>query len=188
MREIPKEIIEKAGMGDMGAFEEIYKVFSPAVYTIALGITRNRQDAEEATQDVFVKIFRTLNSFKFRSSFGTWIYRIASNAAINIYNARARHRRRASGIDGLESIPDSKSENARDAIQRESAAIEVSALLKVLNPEQRSCIVLRELQGLGYSEIAETLRVPVNTVRSRLKRAREALVAHCRKGGLSHGL
>ncbi len=188
MRKIAKEIIEKAALGNMDAFEEIYKVLSSTVYTIALNITRNRQDAEEVTQDVFVKIFRKLPDFKFESSFGTWAYRIAMNTAINIYKTRARHRQKTVNFDEIGDVIDPGFNASKDALEKEGAGSKVAELLGHLSPEHRSCMVLRELEGLDYKEIAEVLRIPLNTVRSRIKRAREALVSHCREEGFRYGL
>lgn len=186
MREIAKDIIEKAAAGDIGAFEEVYKAFSSTVFTIAFGVTRDRQDAEEVTQDVFVKIFRRLRSFKFESSFGTWVYRIAVNTAINKYRSRANYKQKTVGLEAGGEIagPDI----AKDRFDRESAGSKVAELLGHLSPEHRSCMILRELEELDYKEIAGVLRIPLNTVRSRLKRAREALVGYCRKGGVRYGL
>jgi len=181
MREIAKDVIEKAALGDMAAFEEIYKSFSSTVYTIAFNITRNRQDAEEATQDVFVKIFRKLPDFKFESSFGTWVYRITMNTAINIYHSRTRHRQKTVNLDEIGDVTDPGFSASKDALDRESAGSKVADLLRRLTPEHRSCIVLRELEELDYKEIAEVLRIPLNTVRSRIKRAREAMAAYCRR-------
>lgn len=166
-----------AALGDMGAFGEIYKAFSSTVYTIAFNITRNRQDAEEATQDVFVKIYRKLGDFRFRSSFGTWVYRIAMNTAINIYHNRSNYRQKVSSFDEVGDAAIPASDTAKDELDRKIAESNVQKLLGHLSPEHRSCIILRELEGLDYKEIAGVLRVPLNTVRSRLKRAREALIA-----------
>ena len=188
MVDISKDIIMKSALGDVGAFEEIYRTFSSAVYNIALNITRNREDAEEAAQDAFVRVFKQLKSFKFESSFGTWVYRIAVNSAINIYNARARHRKRSAGLDEAGDIADPASGLARERLEKEGLDLKVAGLLEHLSPEQRSCIALRELEGLDYKEIAAALAIPLNTVRTRLKRARESLVAYCRKEGLAHGL
>lgn len=188
MREIGKDIIEKAAEGDMSAFEEIYRAFSSTVYTIAANVTRNNEDAEEVTQDVFVKVARKLPEFKFESSFGTWIYRITMNAAINAYKTRARQRQKTAAIDEVGDIADPGSGAARDEIDRQGAAAKIARLLGSLNQDQRACIVLREIEGLDYKEIAEVLKIPLNTVRTRIKRAREALVAHCKSEGLGYGL
>ena len=191
MREIAGEIIERAARGDMRAFEEVYKTFSPAVYTIAFNITHSRQDAEEAAQDVFVKIYKNLRYFKFESSFGTWVYRIAVNTAINIYKGRDRHRRNAVNFDEVGDVTDPQFSASKDAIERESAESKVASLLMCLSTEHRSCLILRELEGLDYKEMADVLKIPLNTVRSRLKRARKALVDYCRqisKEGFRYGM
>ena len=185
MRDIPKNIIEMAALGDRAAFEEIYKAFSSIIYTVAINITRNRQDAEEVTQDVFVKIYRGLKNFKFSSSFGTWVYRIAMNAAINMHRARSRRNTLTTLIEDINILPDVAQAGAKDAIERQDAKLKVAMMLEGLSTEHRSCIVLREIEGLDYKEIADVLGIPLNTVRSRLKRAREALVAMLQKGGLS---
>jgi RNA polymerase sigma-70 factor (ECF subfamily) len=188
MHEIARSTIEEAAEGDIGAFEEIYRAYSPAVYSIAFNITRNSHDAEEAAQDAFVRTFRNLKNFKFESSFGTWLYRVAVNSAINTYNSRARRKQEEAGLDEAACMTDAYDNCMKDEIERQSAKEKVKELLGHLSPDHRSCIVLREIEGLDYGQIADVLRVPINTVRSRLKRAREALVAMGRKEGLDHGL
>lgn len=188
MREIDIDIIQKAALGDTDALEEVYKTFSSTVYSIAVGITRNSQDAEEATQDAFVKIFRNMRSFKFDSSFGTWIYRIAVNAAINVYRARQRRAAPMTRIEDAGDIHDPRSDAPRERLRNQDTKSKVAEMLETLSPEHRSCIVLREIEGLDYKEMADILDIPLNTVRSRLKRAREALVAYCRKKEVRYGL
>jgi len=188
MREIAKDIIEKAADGDMAAFEEIYRTFSSSVYTIALGVTRNREDAEEATQDVFVRAFRNLKGFRFGSSFGTWIYRITMNVSLNTCRRRARRGAGSVSYDDFKNVLPAAPDTAGKGAEREDAAGRVAELLKNISPEHRSCIVLREIEGLDYKEMADVLAIPINTVRSRLKRAREALMAYCRKEGIGHAL
>ena len=189
MREIPKDIIEKAAIGDMNAFEEIYKAFSSIVYNVAFNITHDRLDAEEAAQDVFVKVFRKLKDFKFESSFGTWIYRIAVNTAITIYRSKAKHKQNVESFDEYPDLSVIKApDRTKDELEKESAKVKVAVMLEHLTPEHRSCIVLREIEGLDYQEMAQILQIPINTVRSRLKRAREALVACCGKREACHGL
>ncbi len=189
MRDMPRETIEKAALGDMDAFEEIYKAFSSIVYTVAFNITHDRQDAEEVTQNVFVKVFRALKSFNFESAFGTWIYRIAMNTAITLYRSRARYSQKTESFDETKcSVAGQESDQSKDVLDRQSAEAKVARLLEHLTPEHRSCIVLRELEGLDYKEIAAVLRIPINIVRSWLKRAREALVAYCSREGVRYGL
>jgi len=189
MREIDRETIDLAAGGNISAFEEIYKAFSSTVYTVALGVTRDSRDAEEVTQDVFIKVFRGLKRFNFGSSLGTWIYRITMNTSINSYRSGAK--RRAYGVVNYDeikdSIPDARNAS-KEEIERSHAADSVDRILKDLSPEYRACVVLREIEGLDYKEMAEVLRIPLNTVRSRLKRARAAMAACGQKEGLNHGL
>lgn len=185
MHDIAREAIEKAAHGDMHAFEDIYRSMSSAVYSIALGITRNRQDAEDAAQETFIRIFRNIKNFRFGSSFGTWVYRIAVNTAINKYHQRSRRAAVTLNIEDASGLPAPAGSEARAAIDKADANLKVAALLAGLSPEHRAVIIMREMEGLDYREIADTIGVPINTVRSRLKRAREAMVSAVGRGGRS---
>ncbi len=190
MEELSKDLIVRAGNGEEAAFEEIYKISSVFVYNTALRITGNIHDAQEVTQDVFIKAYKNLKSFAFRSSLKTWLYRITVNTAINAYNRTARDTNRRQDYDEtIDTV--SSPENIRESVMEKEEAGEqkkqVQELLAVLNPGQRACVVLRELQGLRYQEIAGVLNININTVRSRLKRAREAMVEYA-QGGMGHGM
>jgi RNA polymerase sigma-70 factor (ECF subfamily) len=181
MNEIALDILERASQGDIGAFEEVYKTASGFVYNVALRITRNSADAEETTQDVFMKIYHSLKDFQFRSAFKTWVYRITVNTAINHYRKSAREGKNRVDGDGIvETFADTHS-SAEGAMQSDNEA-QLNALLEMLSPQHRACVVLREIEGLSYQEMATSLKIPVNTVRSRLKRARQALLEAARKG------
>ncbi|OGW75676.1 MAG: hypothetical protein A2Z72_03105 [Omnitrophica bacterium RBG_13_46_9] len=181
MATISGDIITKAAAGDMKAFEEIYKKTSAFVYNVVSRIATNREDADEVTQDVFIKVYKNLGRFNFLSSFNTWVYRIAVNTAINYKKAAEKHTSKRDDYDlAIQSV--FTKEEARNNIDLESRKERVSALLSVLNPDQRACIVLREIEGLNYREIADTLKVNINTVRTRLKRARQSLLAFAEKG------
>ena len=176
MPDISKELVIKAADGDMEAFEEIYKAACSFVYNVALRVTNNRDDADEVTQDVFVKIFNNLKSFGLRSSFKTWAYRIAVNTAINHCKKRAGYERGKVEYDPA--VHDVQVQNeASQGFDKEESEKKIDLLLKMLDPDQRACIVLREIEGLDYRSIADTLNININTVRSRLKRAREKLLA-----------
>jgi RNA polymerase sigma-70 factor (ECF subfamily) len=181
MSDISSELIMKASQGDMRAFEDIYKATSGFVYNVVLRITNNRDDADEVTQDVFVKVHKNLKDFGFRSSFKTWVYRIAANTAINHCKHRALYADRTVEYDPAIHDAGRPSETNVN-VEKEQAAHIVEALLATLDPDQRACIVLREMQGLDYRAIAETLNININTVRSRLKRAREKLLMFGGKG------
>jgi RNA polymerase sigma-70 factor (ECF subfamily) len=186
MVDIPREVIELAKAGDLEAFQEIYKAATGFVYNVALRITNNRQEAEEVTQDVFLKVYRNLKDFEFRASLKTWIYRITANTALNAYKRISKVRNRTQGLESIENTVVFSGQADKDIIKHdEQKANEeaLSLLLGRLNADQRSCIVLREIEGLRYEEIARALKININTVRSRLKRAREAMAAFS-QGGL----
>lgn len=182
MQDIPREIIAAAAEGDTGAFEKIYRATADYVYTIALRIVGNGADAEEVTQDVFLKVHRKLGRFRFDSSLSTWIHRIAVNNAISAVRRISRRRARQVEFDDAVSRSDCHAAR-RESLERERNELRVRSMLEALNPDQRACIVLREMQGMRYQEIADTLGTNINTVRSRLKRARETLLARHGHGG-----
>ena len=182
MEDISKPIVDLAAGGDIEAFEKIYKAASAFVYTIALRIANNRDDAEDIMQEVFIKVYRNLAQFRFHSSFKTWVYRITVNTTVNACRAKSKElRRRDEEIEDITDIGQYPAQRGETISENKDNEKHISSLLKILNPDQRVCIVLREIEGLSYKEIAEVLKVKINTVRSRLKRAREVLFAY-RKG------
>lgn len=175
MQEISREILIRAAEGDIPAFELIYKATSGFVYNVAFRITGNHSDAEEVTQEVFLIVHRKLAGFRFQSSFKTWVYRITINCAINYAKKMTRDRQRT--VDRENALDLVIQENdVGQTIHREHHATMIQDLLKRLTPEQRACVVLRNLEGLSYQQMADSLQININTVRSRLKRAREALI------------
>lgn len=175
MQEIERELITKAGQGDMGAFREIYQRASGYVYTLAYRVVNRKHDAEEVTQDVFLKLHQSLGSFKFEASFKTWLYRIAVNTALN--HAKKRSRVTMREVEEVFEDPATVTQpDAAKAIEAGETERQLRKLLDQLNPDQRACIVLREIEGLDYKGISDSLGININTVRSRLKRARETLM------------
>ncbi len=182
MKDVPYELIQRAALGDMAAFEEIYRLTSGVVYAVCYGITHSRMDAQEAAQDVFVKVYDNLGKFVEGTSFGAWTYRITVNTAINYYNKSKRKRAREvycevalekAGTDG----------NVDGGLIVEDNRKKAAELLAGLSPEHRACMILREIEGLSYEEIAGSLEININTVKSRLKRAREALMKFAKERG-----
>jgi len=172
MVQVADEIVTKAQQGDLKAFEEIYRTLFGFVSNVAFRIVGRREDAEEVTQDVFMKIYHYLKDFRFQSSLKTWVYRITVNCALNYVKKEANKKRNVPYVDEVSSQPQEPS-----LANREYQEKLVNELLSTLNPEQRAVIVLRSMEGLSYEEIAQTLQIPINTVRSRIKRAREAMLA-----------
>jgi len=178
--DISRELILKAGSGDMAAFEEIYRLTSGFVYNVALGIARRHAEAEDITQEVFIKMYSALPEFEFRSSFKTWLYRITTNMAISQGRKSGRESDLAAKYKDHLEIEARQGPSAVPAVVNENEKI-ISELLSRLAEDQRACVVLRDMEGLSYDEIAGILNIPLNTVRSRLHRARETLLEFAKK-------
>jgi RNA polymerase sigma-70 factor (ECF subfamily) len=152
--------------GDRSAFQEIYGRYRDKVFATVYRIIGNHEEAADVTQDVFVKVYRDLSSFKFHSKFSTWLYRIAVNFSINKVNERERHGRAHQKI----ARDEERRREPRDVPQER-----IQATIQRLNPKLRTVVVLRYIQSLAYEEIAEVLELSVGTVKSRLHLAHNAL-------------
>ncbi len=182
MQNISEDILIRASKGDLASFEEIYKASAGFVYNVAFRIVNNREDAEEVTQEVFCTIYHKLKSFRFASSFKTWVYRVTANSAINFAKKAGKHRKKMVEYDEQLTAQTASPSDTRKEMDREHNARIIGGLLSAIDPDQRACVVLRNIEGLSYQEIAQTLRININTVRSRLKRAREKLLAFKKRG------
>lgn len=170
-----RRLLQKAQEGDRKAFEALVALHSRGVYNLALGYTGRHHDAEEIAQTVFVKVWKALPQFRGASAFSTWLYRLTLNACTDHYR-RERKRRGDLSLDDpdLAPIRDAAPSPEEIVIQREEEAILRKALAEL--PEQhRVILILREMDGLDYQEIAQVLELQVGTVKSRLARARRAL-------------
>ncbi len=165
-------LIDAAQSGDRFALDQLLRRYYDRVHAVCRRIAGTSRDADDACQEALIKIARALPRFDGRSSFGTWAYRIATNAALD--ELRKRHRR-----PGLHAVDDEPAEAADPRGQRtielvdERSALE--AALDTLSDELRSAVVLRDVADLDYQEIAEVLDVPIGTVKSRIARGRAAL-------------
>ena len=187
MNEPDVDLLNRVAEGNLEAFETLYRSWSGMVYAVAFRVLQSRFDAEEVTQDVFLKVHRSLRNFEGRSSFKTWVYRITMNTALSAVKRLAKDRNRRGDFEtALRSqaiAPD-----APKRLEQEEHEKKIQLLLAVLNPDQRACVILREIEGLNYQQIADVLDTKINTVRSRLKRARETLMARAEKGAMKHEL
>ncbi len=187
MHDISKDIVLQAARGDINAFEKIYTAMNSFVFNVAFRIAGNKEDAKEITQDVFIKMHKKLNSFMFRSSFKTWVYRITTNTAINALN---RVRKKADATISYHDDIKLKNQigSGDSAIRENPGSQTLERLLHGMDINQRACIVLRSIEGLSYKQISESLNVNINTVRTRIKRAREYMMKNLNKEGSSHEL
>ena len=176
------ELITKAAQGDEDAFAQLVDAHQSKVYGLTLRLTGSPEDAMELTQETFFNAWRGLPSFHQNSKFSTWLYRLATNASIDFL--RKEKRRRSLSISPLSTdedddqhisdIPDHRFTPQSEAERRELQEAVHRGLSK-LSDEHRQVLVLRELNGLTYGEIAHVLNIEEGTVKSRISRARVAL-------------
>jgi RNA polymerase sigma-70 factor, ECF subfamily len=175
-------LIERCTAGDEPACAELVATHQRMVYNLALHLLRDRDEALDLSQEVFLRVFRTLGSFRGQSALRTWIYRIVINQVRNRQRWwRRRHRDSQVSLDEhLQQYGDfeSKSDVLPDRLlASKETASRIWQALDQLPFDQRTALILREIDGLRYEEIAFSLGVAVGTVKSRLTRARQALRA-----------
>lgn len=165
-------LVEAAQRGDRDAFGQLVVRYQDRLFNTLLRIAGSQEDAADAVQDAFVQAYTKLDSFRGASQFYTWLYRIAMNIALS----RRRRRRLTASIDLAKEC---RGEEPADVARRPEEALlaneqveQVQAALGDLADDHRAIIVLREIEGCSYEEIAAMLELPVGTVRSRLFRAR----------------
>lgn len=186
-------LVALATKGDKDAYRQLVEKYQSKVMGLAFEVVRNREDAEDITQETFVKAFLSLGGFKGQSSFYTWLYRIAYNMSVDF--KRKLNRRggvhvefkdtlpkgsggRAEAESGQESLQDSlaaSAEGPQDALIRKETAAKLREVFKELSDEHRSVMTLREIDGLSYEEISDIMGIPKGTVMSRLHYARKTM-------------
>ena len=173
-------LVQQCAVGDEGACSELVAEHQRMVIQLAMNLLGDRDEALDLSQEVFLRVFRTIHRFRGQSSLRTWIYRIAVNQARNRHRFwRRRHRADQVSLDqhvaSHGDLPTGTSVTPERVLEQKELASRLQAALDRLPFDQRSVIVLREVDGLSYEEIAYSLGVAVGTVKSRLTRARRAL-------------
>ncbi len=176
-----EELVARARKGDRSAFAHLVDRHRVSVFNLTLRIVGNREDAEEAAQDVFVRAYRSLDRFRGDARFATWLYRIAVNVSLSSAR-RSRRDLSTSSLsepedddDGLPmQIPDT-SANPAERFEQAEFREQVRNLVSALPPIYSAVISMYHIQSLSYDEIAEALELPIGTVKARLFRARAAL-------------
>jgi RNA polymerase sigma-70 factor (ECF subfamily) len=177
------ELVERHLRGDGAAFDAIVDRYERRVYAVALRMCGEVEDARDVTQDVFVSALRSLKTFRSEAKLSTWLHRLAINASLD--HLRRRRRRDARPLEDVHAVADpglGPDERAADA----ERAAAVHRALAAVSPEHRAVVVLHDLQGLEYAEIADALGMALGTVKSRLHRARlelARLLGHLREEG-----
>jgi len=182
---LDRNLVAKFKAGDEAAFEEMVTRYWDRIYAMVHKLLRNSQDAEEVTQDAFIRAHRGLEKFRGDSSFSTWLYQIATNLARNRYWYWWRRKRDKSisfdqPLSGesettLAEIFPSNVETPKDVAVTNEFQERVASAMTLLNDKHREVLTLRNIKNLSYDEIAVELEISIGTVKSRIARARESL-------------
>lgn len=181
-KSVDLQLVQRAQQGETAAYDVLVLKYQPKVLNIIARFVRDTSECQDIAQEVFLKAYRALGSFRGDSAFYTWLYRIAVNTAKNHLTAQSRRPTDQSNsfdINDPESIftPDSLQDYDTPEGLALTAEIQdaVARAIQALPDDLREAVTLRELEGMSYEEIADTMQCPIGTVRSRIFRAREAI-------------
>ena len=169
--------VDAARQGDQSAFEQLVKLYEKRVLALTTRMCKNPADAEEAAQEAFLSAWQGLPFFRGDASFSTWLYRLASNACVDLLRREGRQNAAGPSLNDEEARVEvrdpapSPQERAEQAELRE----QIEAGLQALTPDHRQVLILREMHQLSYDEISQVLDVDVGTVKSRINRGRKQL-------------
>jgi RNA polymerase sigma-70 factor (ECF subfamily) len=185
-REIDQQLVERVQRGDKAAFDLLVTKYQRKIFRLLSRLVRDPTEIEDVAQEAFIKAYRALPKFRGESAFYTWLYRIAINTAKNWLVSQGRRAPTSTEADIEEAETFDDGEHLRDLNTPDSmlltrqVADAVNRAIEQLPEDLKTAIVLRELEGLSYEEIAETMNCPIGTVRSRIFRAREAIAEELR--------
>ncbi len=181
---LPDALVEAARKGRPGAFEAIVRAHQDRVYAFCSRMLSDREEALDAAQDVFLSAYRNLEGFRGDASLSTWLLKIAANRCLNAIRKRVTRAGKETSFSGMSGDggdepsfdPRGRDEDRPDRIveERELGAILLRALDRI-DPESRSLVLLSDVEGLSYEELADAAGLPLGTVKSKLHRARMAL-------------
>ena len=170
--------IAAAQKGDQEAFAALVRLYEKRVLALTRRMCRNPADAEEAAQEAFLAAWQGLPFFRGDASFSTWLYRLASNACVDLLRREGRHQAAAGPSLNDEEAPLDVADGTpgpQEAAERRELREQIEEGLRALTPEHRQVLLLREMHQLSYDEIADTLELDVGTVKSRISRGRRQL-------------
>lgn len=167
-------LAERCQAGDAAAWEIVVRQYSRRIYNLAYRFTSNGESAEDLTQDVFVRVYRSLGQYDpGQGSLSNWLMRLARNLIIDDY--RRRQRSPSEGGDALEDHEyrlHGTGDGPERSLQRAQRRLQVHTAIRKLSPDLRECVILRDIEELTYAEIVDMLKIPEGTVKSRINRGR----------------
>jgi RNA polymerase sigma-70 factor (ECF subfamily) len=175
-------LIERCLAGDQAAWEEIVRLHRRKVFNIAYKFVGKHDLAEDLTQDIFLKLYRSLNTFDRRANFQTWLISVSRNLCIDHYRSVRKERETINrDVDASTLMPVARERSAYSQLELRDRVQLLRAALDTLPPTLRTAVLLRDIQELTYQEIAERLNVPEGTVKSRINRGRTELARQIQK-------
>lgn len=181
-----RQWVASARQGDQDAFEQLVRAYEKRVFALTLRMCGSPEDAAEAAQEAFLAVWQGLGTFRGEASFSTWLYRLASNACVDLLRREGRHRAAAGpslddgalNVDAADPAP-----TPQEAVERTELRERIEEGLRRLPEEYRQVLVLREMHQLSYEEIAAALCLDLGTVKSRISRGRQRLRKFLLEGG-----
>ena len=175
-----KELITKAKKGDQDAFGQLVLAHQNKVFSLCVHMMGNREEAEDMAQEAFLKAWRSLDGFQGESSFATWMHRLTTNICLDYLRKQTRRQNIsvAVSLDDEETVfaePADPGSDPQQELEKRERQRAVEKALQELPEHHRRALVMREVSGLSYQEIADALKLDLGTVKSRIARAREAL-------------
>ncbi|MGD8858729.1 MAG: sigma-70 family RNA polymerase sigma factor [Myxococcales bacterium] len=180
-RHVDAQLVKRVQNGDQEAFRQLFERYNRRAFAVAVGVVKNQEDALDVVQEAFIKVHKHIGNFQGTSAFYTWLYRIVMNLAIDHVRKRRKltefddgiHKEDAAGDGTL--LPRVAGSNPGKTVARHELSAQIQAALETLPEYHRAVIVLREVEGLSYEEMAEVLEVPKGTIMSRLYHARRKM-------------
>jgi len=192
-----QEVVVAARNGVEAAYRELVRRYERTVFSLLYRMVRNREQAEDLSQETFIKVLNALGSYRPEYKFSSWVFKIANNAAIDHLRKReldtlslegSPHADTPEKLEATALQIGEKAESALDAVANKELGGEIERAIAKLRPEYRTCILLRHVEGRAYEEIAEMLDLPLGTVKTYIHRARNELriaLAHLKRNDVS---
>lgn len=170
------KLIERATIGDPAAFNRLMEMHEKRMYAVALRMFGNREDAQDSLQEAMLRVYRSIGGFKGQSSFGTWVYRITMNTCLD--EIRRKKNKQSASLDNMLDqgwAPTDEGASPEKRVMQQEMRKSIAQSIQELPEDMRSAIIMRDVHGYSYEEIADTLNVNVGTIKSRISRGREKL-------------
>ena len=175
-------LIKRCLSGDQIAWEQIVRQYWRKVFNVAYKFVGKHDEAEDLTQDIFLKVFKSLNTFDRRANFQTWLISVSRNLCIDHYRSVRKERETIDrGVDASELSPVSRDPGPMTVLEQRDRVVLLRQALGNLAETLRTAVMMRDIQEMSYQEIAETLRLPEGTVKSRINRGRTELARQVTK-------